>query len=83
MNIKRYCMNGSGVDMVENAEGAYCNYSDIEKYLPMECEWSVENDLSLYASGCGVITLTRDSEFKFCPYCGGKITNPPTENEDD
>jgi len=40
--------------------------------LPKECEWKQDEFPERYNSGCGVDFILQ-TDFKFCPYCGGKI----------
>ena len=51
----------------------------LAKHLPKDCEWEYR-DVPAQGSGCGWHEVYHP-EWKFCPYCGGKIVEAPTEGE--
>ena len=61
----------------------------IEKLDKSPCVWKEEKDIDtcyVYASGCDnpfefVDGNPKDNNFKFCPFCGGKINDMKEVNE--
>ena len=44
-----------------------------------ECEWVYENsDISefIYNTACGESGVTKEDDYKFCPYCGAPLKAP-------
>lgn len=35
---------------------------------------SFQYELTLFCDECGAVFLDRDDDYKYCPYCGRKIT---------
>jgi len=49
---------------------------------PSTCTWKENEEYGMYETGCGNAFQTiegdiEENNFKFCPYCGGKIREAP------
>ena len=53
----------------------------LDKHLPKDCVW--HQHLFDIETTCGAYPVSNGLSFKFCPYCGGKLSVNPKELKDE
>ena len=85
--LKRWSI---GVDFRDGAyqriepDGHWVEFSEVEKHLPKDCVWVKHiTSMTHFVTSCNRKPCNKSMGGKFCPYCGGKIVEAPTDVSDE